>query len=138
MKKINILIYWETKKKQTKFNIICDMIKGNESNIFNIEFLTPQSDNFKMLHSDVNHIIIRYLVTEFWAIYQYLKQYKTKEFDLFLCLYLKNDICDIWLIPLDHVTNCKMSRICIMTTKIGKKSLTNCSYNCHLTILTQI
>ena len=28
---------------------------------------------------------------------------KTKEFDIFLCKYLKNNICDIRLIPLDHI-----------------------------------
>ena len=32
------------------------------------------------------------------------KQNKTKEFELFLCQYLKSNIADIRLIPLDHVT----------------------------------
>ena len=52
---------------------ICDIIKGNESLVenFNFNFLTPLSHNFKMLNIDVNPIIIGYLVTELWAIYQY-------------------------------------------------------------------
>ena len=33
-----------------------------------------------------------------------LKQYETNKFELFLSQYLKNNICDIWLTPLDHVT----------------------------------
>ena len=73
--------------------------------IFNFEFTAPPSDNFKMLHFDANPIRIGDLVTELWAIYQYYKQYKIKEFDFFLSQYLKNNISDIRLIPLDHVTN---------------------------------
>ena len=38
------------------------------------------------------------------VMYQYWKPHKTTEFELFLCQYLKNNICDIRLIPLDHVT----------------------------------
>ena len=41
---------------------------------------------------------------ELWAIYQDCKQYKTKESELFPSQYLKNNICDIQLFPLDHVT----------------------------------
>ena len=45
---------------------ICDMIKGNESLVenSNFYFLTPLSQNIKMLHFDVNPITIGYLVTE--------------------------------------------------------------------------
>ena len=76
---------------------ICDTIKENEIS-------TPLSGNSKMLHFNANPIRIGYLVTELWAIYKRWKQYKTKEFECFLCLYLKNNICDIRLIPFDHVT----------------------------------
>ena len=72
------------------------------STIFNFEISTPLSGNSRMLHFNANLIIIWYLVTELWVIRW--KQYKTKEFECFLCLYLKNNICDIRLIPLDHVT----------------------------------
>ena len=43
---------------------ICDTIKGNESLVENFYFLTPLSQNFKMLHFDANPIKIGYLVTE--------------------------------------------------------------------------
>ena len=71
---------------------------------FNFEISTPLSGNSKMLHFNANPITIGYLVTELWAIYKRWKQYKSKEFECFLCLYLKCNICDIRLIPLDHVT----------------------------------
>ena len=47
-------------------NIICDMIKGNESLVenFNSYFLTPLSRNVKVLHFDANPITIGYLVAE--------------------------------------------------------------------------
>ena len=35
---------------------ICDMIKGNESLVENVNFLTPLSHNFKMLHFDANPV----------------------------------------------------------------------------------
>ena len=43
-----------------------DMIKGNESLVENVNFyfLTPLSQNFKMLHLDANPITNGYLVTE--------------------------------------------------------------------------
>ena len=34
---------------------------------------------------------------------------KTKEFELFLCQYLRNNICNLQLISLDHVTNALLS-----------------------------
>ena len=34
-------------------------------------------------------------MSELWTIYQCWKQYETKEFELFLCQYLKNNICKI-------------------------------------------
>ena len=74
------------------------------SKIFNFEIFTPPSGYLKMLHFDANPINIGYLVTELWAIYQHWNQYKTKEFELFLFQYLKNDICDIRFFALDHVT----------------------------------
>ena len=74
------------------------------SKIFNFETLTPPSGNLKMLHFSANPIIIGYLVTDLWANYQCWKQYKIKEFELFLCQYLKNSISDIRLILLNHVT----------------------------------
>ena len=52
-----------------------------------------------------SHIRNGYLLTVLWAFHQCWKQYKAKEFELFLCQYLKNNICDVWLIPLEHVTN---------------------------------
>ena len=47
-------------------NAYCDMIKGNESLVENVNvyFLTPLSYNFEMLHFDANPITIGYLVTE--------------------------------------------------------------------------
>ena len=59
------------------------------STIFNFEISTPLSGNSRMLHFNANLIIIWYLVTELWVIRW--KQYKTKEFECFLCLYLKNN-----------------------------------------------
>ena len=46
--------------------VICDMIKGNEALVENVNFcfLTPLYHNFKMLHFDANPITIGYLVTE--------------------------------------------------------------------------
>ena len=54
-----------------------------------------------------------------------LKQYKTKEFEHCFCQYLKNNMADIRLIPLDHVTyvtrSREMSRMSkIFTTVSGK------------------
>ena len=46
-----------------------------------------------------------YLVTELWRICHCYKQYKTKEFEHCFCQYLKNNMADIRLIPLDHVTS---------------------------------
>ena len=46
--------------------------------------------NLKMLYFDANPIRIGCLVAKLWAIYQYWKQYRTKESDFFLCQYLKN------------------------------------------------
>ena len=45
---------------------ICDMIKGNESLVENVNsyFLAPLSHNFNMLHFDPNPIPIGYLVAE--------------------------------------------------------------------------
>ena len=85
----------------------CDMIKGNESLVenFNFNFLTPLSYNPKMLHFDANPITIECQVTDLWWIWQCQKQYKTKEFEHCFCQYLKYNITDIRLIPLDHVTN---------------------------------
>ena len=83
---------------------IYDTIKITCRKIFNFEISTPLSEKLKMLHFDANPIIIRYLVTELWAIYQDWKQDRTKESELFPSQYLKNNICDIRLIPLDHVT----------------------------------
>ena len=42
------------------------MIKGNESLVENVNlyFLTPLSQNLKMLHFDANPVTIGYLVTE--------------------------------------------------------------------------
>ena len=80
--------------------------KGNESPVkyFQFwEFFTIVWE-LQMLHFDTNPIRIGYLVTELWAIYQCWKQSKTKELRPFLCQYLKNTVCDIGLIPLDHVT----------------------------------
>ena len=37
-----------------------------------------------------------------------LKQYKTKDFERCFCQYLKNNITDIRLIPLDHVTHIQL------------------------------
>ena len=55
---------------------------------------------------------------------QYWKQYITTEFDLFVCQYLKNDICDILLIPLYHVTYlfvilCAMASVYILVTDVA-------------------
>ena len=80
------------------------MRQRHMSKTFNSEFLTPLSDNLKMLHLYANPIRIGYPVTYVWAIHQYRRQYKTKEFEPFLCQYHKNNICDIRLVPLDHVT----------------------------------
>ena len=46
--------------------LICDMIKGNESLVENVNFyfLAPLSHNCNMLHFDPNPITIGYLVTE--------------------------------------------------------------------------
>ena len=46
--------------------LICDMIKGTESLVENLNshFLTPLSHNFNMLHFDANPITIGYLVAE--------------------------------------------------------------------------
>ena len=57
-----------------------------------------------MLHFDANPITIEYLVTLITSNLLLLKQYKTKEFRTFLCQYLQNNISDIRIIPLDHVT----------------------------------
>ena len=73
---------------------------GHMSKIFNFDIFTQRSGDLKMLYFDANSIIIGYLVTELWAIYQHWKKYKIKEFELFLCQYLKNNICDIRHIPL--------------------------------------
>ena len=45
---------------------ICDMIKGNESLVKNLNsyFLAPLSHNVNMLHFDPTPITIGYLVTE--------------------------------------------------------------------------
>ena len=53
-------------------DVICDMIKRNESLVenFNFNFLTPLSQTLKMLHFDANPITIWYLVTELWRIWQ--------------------------------------------------------------------
>ena len=50
----------------TVYFTICDTIKGNESLVenFNFYFLTPLSQNLKMLHFDANTITIGHLVTE--------------------------------------------------------------------------
>ena len=60
------------------------MIKGNDSLVenFNFNFLTPLSHNFEMLHFDAHP----------W------------QFEHCFCQYLKNNISDIRLIPLDYVT----------------------------------
>ena len=71
----------------SNFRPICDMIKENESLVYSILFSYTT-----------------YLVTELWRICRCWKQYKTKEFEHCFCQYLKNNITDIWLIPLDHVT----------------------------------
>ena len=76
-----------------------DRIKGNGSHVKAFQF----KNNLKMLHFDENPIRIGYLVIELWVCYQHWKQYKTKEFDLFLCQNLKNNLCDIRLILLVHV-----------------------------------
>ena len=55
-----------------------------------------------MLHFDANPIKIGYLVMKNLSM---LKQYQTKESEHCFCLYLKDYISDIRLIPLDHVTN---------------------------------
>ena len=99
------------KKVKELYFAICDMIKGNHlSKNFNFYFLTPLSQNFKMLHFDASPITIGYLVTELWSIWQCQKQYKTKEFEHCFCQYFKNNIADIRLIPLDHVTYDENSR----------------------------
>ena len=74
------------------------------SKILNFEIFTPLYGNLKMLHFDANPIWNGYLVTELWAIYQCWKQYQTKESELFFLPVSQNNICDIRLIPLDHVT----------------------------------
>ena len=45
---------------------ICDMIKGNESLVENVNFyfLTQTSQNFKMLYFDANPMTIGHLVNE--------------------------------------------------------------------------
>ena len=51
----------------------CDTIKGNESLVenFNFYFLTPLSQNFKMLHFDANPIIrLDIWLLELWGIWQ--------------------------------------------------------------------
>ena len=75
-------------------------MKGNETHIEDIQFWDFYN-SFWQFTIDAHPIRIGYLVTELWAIYQCWKQYKTKEFELFLCQVLKNNIR---LIPLDHVT----------------------------------
>ena len=58
-----------------------------------------------MLYFDANPIRTKYLVTEFHEQFDHCwNNIKQKEFELFLCQNLKNNICDIRLIPLDHVT----------------------------------
>ena len=69
------------------------------SKIFNFEFSTFRQ--LKNANFDANPVIIGYLVTELWAMYQGWKQYETKEFVLFPSWYLKNNICDIRLISFD-------------------------------------
>ena len=56
-----------------------------------------------MLHFDANSIKIGYLVTELWRICQ-CKQYKQKNLNTVNVKHLKNNISDIRLISLDHVT----------------------------------
>ena len=72
---------------------ICDMIKGNQSLVENLNFyfLTPLSHSFKTLQSYERFVNAK-------------KQYKTKESDHCFCQYLKNNMANIQLIPLDHVT----------------------------------
>ena len=92
---------------------ICDTIKGNESLVENVNsysFLTPLSHNFKLLHFDANPITIEYLVTELWRFF-FLKQCKTKKFEHYFRQYLKNNMADIRLIPLDHVTYSVLQRL---------------------------
>ena len=53
-----------------------------------------------------NSVRIGVPVTELWAIYKCWKQYKTKQFELFLCQYLKNNICvtsDSFLLIMSHI-----------------------------------
>ena len=79
------------------------MIKGIES-LVNY-FLTPLSHHFKMLHLDANPISIRYLVQSYDGLVNAKNNInKTKGFEHCFCQYLKNNIADIRLIPLDHVT----------------------------------
>ena len=61
---------WNNKSGIRSFSncchVICDTIKGNESLVENCNFyyLTPLSQNFKLLHFDANPHTIGYLVTE--------------------------------------------------------------------------
>ena len=85
----------------------CDTVKGNESHVEDVQFWGSYTTLWQLMNAKcwyANPIQNRYLVTELWAFYHCWKQYKTKGFEIFLCQYLKNYICDIQLIPLDHVT----------------------------------
>ena len=65
-----------------------------------------------MVHFDANPVIIWYLVTELWSIYQCWKQYKQKEFELFLCQYFKNNSFNSSL-KLTHTIKCKTRFYCV-------------------------
>ena len=80
-------------------NRACDMFKGIELHVEDVQFWVFCTTfwQHEMLRFDSNPIIIR-------TIYQRWKPYKTKEFELLLRQYLKNNICNIQIIPLDHVT----------------------------------
>ena len=82
------------------------------------------SGNLKMLHFDANPIRMEYLVTELWAIYQRWKQYKIKEFELFLCqylnkIYLRHPTHSLWSCHIFMITfftdcfnsNCKVVKL---------------------------
>ena len=69
---------------------------SNLSKISNFYFLTPLYHDFKILHFDANPITFGYLVEGFVN--------AKKEFEHRFCQYLKNNIANIRLIPLDHVT----------------------------------
>ena len=85
----------------TAFQLM-NMIKGNESHVKYFQFWV-----FDIIFWQLKNAIFWYkpqknwmsVYRELWAIYRFWNNIKTKEnFYLFLCQYLKNDICDIQLV----------------------------------------